>query len=152
MVFYGPIIETVYIQGNIYRKYIIRQDMHNVKSYSVSFVSSRSESIVSLPRFHIFKISLFLLSQHSPHCHYYYCYSYVCQCFLGRRNRIYYEQMCKDVVIVEEQGLLSILRVKNKKESVQVQGNFYTILFSHVFEFMCYTRLYFVSIQISKNL
>ena len=64
LVFYGPIIETVYIQGNIYRKYIIRQDMHNVKSYSVSLVSITSESIVSLsPYSHIFKLPLFLLSQ-----------------------------------------------------------------------------------------
>ena len=39
MIFCGHILQTVYIQGNIYRKYVIRQDMHNVvKKYS-SFVS-----------------------------------------------------------------------------------------------------------------
>ena len=82
----------VYIQGNIYRKYVIRQDMHNVVKYSECCREHFDESIVSPPRFiqpslfssilAFFSLSLLLL-----------LFVRV-QVFSGlEENRIYYEYM-----------------------------------------------------------
>ena len=140
MIFCGHILQTVYIQGNIYRKYTLRQDMHNVEAFLVvSQVLYRDVVIVS-PLF------LFLPSPFSFHI---YILAFVSlslllllfvrvQVFSGQKKILFcvMNRMCKQVETPKNRVSIKGTQKNKKAIGSSQKKSFYTrcFFFSHTFE------------------